>query len=344
MTFDPIALEHSVRERLDQLTKPRGSLGRLEDLALRFALIRGTAMPSPARKAIYVFCGDHGIAAEGVSAFPPQVTQQMMRNFVAGGAAINVVCRRMEAKAIIVDAGAAGEPIPGAIDRKVARGTRNFLHEPAMTRAEARRAIAAGGEMAEGAAERYDLVGLGEMGIGNTTAAAAMVAAFTGRDPAETVGPGTGHTPEGVRRKADVIRRALELHRPDAADGLAVLAAVGGFELAAITGFLLRASELRLPVVLDGYPCCAGALAARTIRASALDTAFFSHLSAEPGHGLLMEALGARPYFDFGMRLGEGTGAALMMGLIDIAVRLYREMATFDEARVSSGGPPATSS
>ena len=335
MTADVAALERRVRARLDRLTKPPGSLGLLEELAVRFAVIKGEEMPSSARKAVYIFCGDHGVTEEGVSPYPSEVTRQMMRNFVNGGAAISVLARRLEAVASVVDVGACGGPVSGVVDRKVAPGTQNFTWEPAMTREQASAALAVGEEMASDASERTDLVGLGEMGIGNTTCAAAVASAITGRDPAETAGPGTGLTPEGVERKIDVIRRALALHKPDPADGLGVLAAVGGFEIGAIAGFILRASELRLPIVLDGFPCCSAALIARALRPDALKTTFFSHQSQEQGHRLILDHLGAAAWFDFGMRLGEGTGTAIMMGIIDLSVRLYREMATFDEAGIS---------
>jgi nicotinate-nucleotide--dimethylbenzimidazole phosphoribosyltransferase len=334
MIYDPVLLERRVRARLDCLTKPSGSLGMLEEIAVRFALIKGEEMPSCARKSLYVFCGDHGVTEEGVSAFPRDVTQHMMRNYVQGGAAISVLTRRLETAPVIVDVGCCGSPVKGVIDRKIAAGTRNFSREPAMTREQAEAAIAVGAEMAEQAASRIDLVGLGEMGIGNTTAAAAVLSAVTGCDAVETVGRGSGLPPEGVERKIEVVRGALALHRPDPADGIGILASVGGFEIGAIAGFILRAAELRLAVVLDGFPCTAGALIAHALQPDALRTVFFSHQSSEPGHRLMIQHLGGSALFDFGLRLGEGTGAAIMMDLIDIAVRLYREMATFSEACV----------
>jgi nicotinate-nucleotide--dimethylbenzimidazole phosphoribosyltransferase len=205
-----------------------------------------------------------------------------------------------------------------------------------MSRPQAQTALSTGAALAREAAGQFDLVALGEMGIGNTTAAAALVSGLTGTDPALTAGPGTGLNPEGVKHKVDTIRRALALHRPDPADPVGVLAAVGGFEIGAIAGFLTEASECRLPVVLDGYPCCAGALLAHKLQPRCLQTAFFSHVSEEPGHRVLLASLGAQPVLDLGMRLGEGTGAALALMLIEAAVRLYREMATFEEAQVSS--------
>jgi nicotinate-nucleotide--dimethylbenzimidazole phosphoribosyltransferase len=331
-------LEEKVRARLDSLTKPAGSLGRLEEIALRFALIRREEMPSPARKGMFVFVGDHGVVEEGVSRYPQQVTRQMMRNFVDGGAAINVLCRRLQIRPTIIDVGACGPPVPGVIDRKIAMGTRNFAREAAMTGEEAMKALEVGRSLAEEASYDYDLVGLGEMGIGNTRSATAILSVYSGRTPYETAGPGAGLDSQGVRRKAEVIDRALRMHSPDPSDGIGILAAVGGFEIASIAGFLIGASRLRLPVVLDGFSCCAGALVARAIQPDALATAFYSHISQEPGHRLMLDLLDAHPYADLGMRLGEGSGAALAMGVIDAAVRLYREMATFSEAGVTSPG------
>jgi nicotinate-nucleotide--dimethylbenzimidazole phosphoribosyltransferase len=337
MTYDPVELEQRVRARHDQLTKPPGSLGYLEDIAVRFAVIKREEMPSCARKGIYVFCADHGVVEEGVSAYPREVTHQMMRNYVGGGAAISVLARRLEAVSIVVDVGCSCPVVPGVLDRKVASGTRNFTQSPAMTRDQAKAALAVGAEMAEGAADRFDLVGLGEMGIGNTTVAAAILSAITGCDPRETVGPGSGVSAEGIHRKVLVIRRALELHSVDLGDGIGVLSAVGGFEIGAIAGFILRAAELRLAVVVDGFPCTAGAMIAQLINPDALETVFFSHTSTEPGHRMMIAHLAGRAWFDFGLRLGEGTGAAIMMGIIDLSVRLYREMATFAEASVDAG-------
>jgi nicotinate-nucleotide--dimethylbenzimidazole phosphoribosyltransferase len=329
-------LEERVRARLNSLTKPPGSLGILEDIAVRFALVRNEEMPSPARKGLYVFCADHGITEEGVSRYPQAITRQMVRNFVEGGAAINVLCRHSGIRPIVVDMGVAGAPMAGPLDRRLGPGTRNFARVPAMTREEAERAVAVGGLLAEEAAAQFDVVGLGEMGIGNTTSASAILSVYSGASPYETVGPGAGLDAASIRQKAEVIERALRLHHPDPADGIGVLSAIGGFEIAAIAGFLARACRLRLPVVLDGFPCCSGALVARALEPEALATTFFSHTSREPGHRLMLKILEATPYFEFGMGLGEGTGAALAMGIIDSAVRLYREMATFTEAGLST--------
>jgi nicotinate-nucleotide--dimethylbenzimidazole phosphoribosyltransferase len=325
MNFDaihPIAdadLARRIQSRLDSLTKPPGSLGRLESLAMQMGLIQGTEMPAVGRKAMLIFCADHGIVAEGVSPYPQEVTAQMVANFRAGGAAITVLCRHYGIKPVIVDVG-------------VGRPTRNFAREPAMTREETERAIGVGISHS-GLAE---IVGAGEMGIGNSTAAAALFSAFSGLDPVETVGRGTGLDDAGVARKADVIRCAIALHPQDPADPISVLAALGGFEIAAITGLILGAAERRRVVVLDGFIACSAALAARALAPASLDYVVYSHCSAERGHRKMLEYLGARPLLELDMRLGEGTGAAIGINLIEAAVKLYREMATFESAGVSN--------
>lgn len=320
-SIEPIAnadLERRIRARLDSLTKPRGSLGRLETLALQLGLIQKTGMPAVGRKTITIFCADHGIVAEGVSPYPSEVTRQMVANFRAWGAAITVLCRHFSIEPVIVDMGV-GEP------------TRNFLREPAMTREQAERAIEEGMRHADDG----DLLGAGEMGIGNSTSAAALLSAFSGLDPEDTAGRGTGLDDAGVGRKVEVIRRALDVHQPDPRDPVGVLAAVGGFEIAAIAGLILGAARKRRMVVLDGFISCSAALIARAIAPAALDYALFSHRSAERGHRRMLDFLNASPLFDLDMRLGEGTGAALGMNLVEAAVRLYREMATFESAGVS---------
>ena len=292
----------------------------------------------PRRKGLYVFCADHGIVDAGVTRYPQSVTRQMIRNFVDGGAAINVLCRRLQIRPMIIDMGACGPPVPGALNRKIDAGTKNFLEQPAMTREQAENAMQVGHTLADEAAGEYDVVGLGEMGIGNTSSASALFSAFSGRSAQETAGPGAGLDEQGVHHKAEILARALMNHKVDPADPVGVLATFGGFEIAAIAGFVLRASQLRLPVVVDGFPCSAGALVAKSMDSTALSTTFFSHTSGEPAHRLMLEYLNACPYFNLGLRLGEGTGAALMIGIIDSAVRLYREMATFVEAGVSDAG------
>jgi len=323
-------LEKRIRLRLASLTKPQGSLGRLEELALQVGLIQGTDMPSVGRKAMLLFCADHGVVEEGVSPFPQEVTRQMVENFRAGGAAITVLCRQYGIEPVIVDMG-------------VGRPTRNFAREPAMSRVEAERAMEIGREHAADG----DLLGAGEMGIGNSTAAAALLCAFTGISPIEAAGRGTGLDDAGVIRKAGVIARVLALHRPEHMDAIGILAALGGFEIAAIAGLILGAAQSRRGVVLDGFISCSAALVARAIEPASLDCVVYSHCSAERGHRRMLEALGARrPLLDLGMRLGEGTGAAIGISLVEAAVRLYREMATFASAGVSTDvkTPPASRS
>jgi nicotinate-nucleotide--dimethylbenzimidazole phosphoribosyltransferase len=322
-------LEARIQRRLDSLTKPRGSLGRLEELALQVGLIQGTDMPSVGRKSMLLFCADHGVVEEGVSPFPQDVTGQMVANFRTGGAAITVLCRQYGIEPVIVDMG-------------VGRPTSNFAREPAMLRDEAERAI----EIGMSHAADGDLLGAGEMGIGNSTAAAALLCAFTGASPRDAAGQGTGLDDAGVVRKAAVIERALALHRPDPADAIGTLAALGGFEIAAIAGLILGAAQKHRVVVLDGFISCSAALVARAIEPAALDYVIYSHRSAERGHRRMLDALAAKPLLDLDMRLGEGTGAAIGISLVESAVRLYREMATFADAGVSTSEekPPVSRS
>ena len=329
-------LEQRVQARLDSLTKPQGSLGRLEEIVLRYCLIRGEFMPEMPRKAMYVFCADHGVTAEGVSAFPSEVTRQMVLNFSNGGAAINALCRQFGIEPRIVDVGVNGEPVPGVMLERIANGTANLAREAAMTRAQADAAIDVGRRMARAAAHEFELCGIGEMGIGNTTPVAALLAVFGGVDVEQVAGPGTGLSAEGVRHKTEVIRRALELHRPDPADPVGALALVGGFEIGAMAGFLLEASKLRLPVVVDGFIATSAALVARAIDPGVVNSLFFSHQSNEPAHCLMLSTIGSQAYLNLGMRLGEGSGAALMISLIDASLCTYREMATFEEAAVGA--------
>lgn len=328
-------LKRQIEERWNSLTKPPGSLGRLEEMVLRYGLIRGAVLPALESKAIYIFCGDHGITEAGVSAYPQEVTQQMVRNFLRGGAAISVLCRRLGIEPIVVDAGVNGPVEDGVLDRKIGPGTRNFLKEPAMTREQAAQAIEIGKELAHGAAGRFDILGAGEMGIGNTTAAAALLSVFSGTDASQTAGRGAGVDDTGLNRKIEVVRAAIRLHRPNPADPLGVLAAVGGFEIGAIAGLVLGAAEARVPVVLDGFISCSAALIAKAMEPDSLEAVFFSHRSVERGHARMLEFLGVEPYLALDMRLGEGTGAALMIHLLETALQLYQEMATFQQARVS---------
>ena len=328
-------LQQAIQLRLDNLTKPPGSLGRLEQLALRYGLARGTANLKLERKSMYVFCADHGITAEGVSAYPAAVTVQMVRNFVRGSAAINVICRHFGIETAIVDMGINGPVEPGTLNCRIALGTSNWLREPAMTADQAVQCVEAGINLATEAARITDILGVGEMGIGNSTTAAALFSAFSGIDPQLTVGLGTGVTADILLLKVHVIQQALRLHKPAASDPIGVLAAVGGFDIGGICGFMLGAAAQRVPVVMDGFITGAAALMAQALSPHLRDYLFFSHLSAETGHARMLEYLGTQPLLLLDMRLGEGTGAALGINLIETAVRIYTEMATFSEASVS---------
>jgi nicotinate-nucleotide--dimethylbenzimidazole phosphoribosyltransferase len=333
VTPDNNALAAAVRDRWNNLTKPPGSLGQLEELVTRYALIRGEAMPTLPRKGMYVFCGDHGVTAEGVSAFPSEITAQMVRNFLRGGAAINVLCRQYGIETTIVDCGVMGDPEPGVIDRKIAPGTANFAKGPAMSREQAEQAIRNGRELARDAATRFDVVGVGEMGIGNTTPASALACVFCGLHPGEAAGRGAGLDDAGVSHKAHVISAALACNAPRVDDPVDALAAVGGFEIATMTGFYLGAAESRLAVMVDGFITSAAALVALVLAPPTRDALFFAHCSAETAHRVMLERMGARPLFNLDMRLGEGSAAAIGIGLLETAIRLYREMATFQDLR-----------
>ncbi len=333
-----IAVE--MQRLLDDKTKPRGSLGRLEEIACQVAAIRGdVALAALApRKAVVVMGADHGVAEESVSAYPQEVTAQMLLNFARGGAAINVLARQAGARVVVVDMGVKSElpPLPEIRSRRIGAGTRNFTREPAMSRAEAAQALEAGITIAEElATDGITLVGIGDMGIGNTTASSALTAAFTGAPPAEVVGRGTGIDDDGLHRKIDVVRRALALHRPDANDAVGTLAQLGGFEIAGLAGVVLGAVAARIPVVVDGFICGAAALAAARSAPAVAASLIASHRSVEAGHRAVLKALGQRPLLDLDLRLGEGTGAVLAMSLVESALAIVREMATFSSAGVS---------
>jgi nicotinate-nucleotide--dimethylbenzimidazole phosphoribosyltransferase len=325
-------------ERLDSLTKPPRSLGVLEDVAARVAALQQTVRPALPRKAIVLMAGDHGVTVEGVSPYPSEVTAQMVANFVSGGAAINQLARHAGARLVLVDVGVASElPLSDAVvDARVADGTANMAAGPAMSRAQAVAAVRVGIEtVAKLADEGLDIVGTGEMGIGNSTAAAAVTAVLTGAIPREVVGAGTGLDEAGVARKVSVVERAIAVNTPDPADALGVLAAVGGLELAGLAGVVIGAAARGVPVVSDGYISGAAALAAVRMAPGAAQWVFASHRSAEPGHGIVLEAMGARPLLELDMRLGEGTGAAIAMEIMDAACAMMSGMATFAEAGVS---------
>ncbi|PKQ15311.1 MAG: nicotinate-nucleotide--dimethylbenzimidazole phosphoribosyltransferase [Actinobacteria bacterium HGW-Actinobacteria-7] len=331
------AAEKTAWERLDQLTKPPRSLGRLEEIAARVARIQQTDHPSVERKAILLMAGDHGVVAEGVSPFPQDVTWQMVANFVSGGAAINQLAASVGAEVRIYDVGIVRDvDLPGVEVRKVGYGTGNMVHGPAMSREDCAKAVLVGVEAArEAAQEGVTLLGTGEMGIGNSTAAAALAAVFTNSDPVVVVGRGTGLDDAGVVRKAGVIRAAFEQNNIAELDVLGVLAAVGGFEIAALAGVVIGAAEEGVCVVSDGFISGAATLAAVALCPNARDYVFPSHLSVEPGHRVVLDALGFEPVLELDMRLGEGTGAALAMGIIDAACRMMSGMVTFAEAGVS---------
>jgi nicotinate-nucleotide--dimethylbenzimidazole phosphoribosyltransferase len=329
------------QRHLDTLTKPPRSLGRLEELAVRLAAVRGRA-PRVSAPVIFTFAADHGVVAEGVSAYPQSVTAQMVENFLRGGAAVNVLARQAGARVIVADFGVAtllGAPA-GLVSRRFGPGTRNMAFGPAMTREQAMAAIEVGAALADDAiATGADLLGTGEMGIGNTTAASAITAAITGADPDAVTGHGTGVDDEGRRRKVAVVRRALDVNRPDGADGLDVLAKVGGFEIAGLTGVMLAGAARRVPVAIDGFIAGAAALIAARLAPAARHALFASHRSAEPGHAVALAHLELTPYLELEMRLGEGTGAALFVQLARAAAAIYGEMATFKSAGVDGPVP-----
>ena len=337
LELDPEAMA-AARARQDTLTKPLGSLGRLEDLSVQLAGIFGQATPQIRRKSIILAAGDHGVVAEGVSAYPQDVTPAMVMNFLGGGAAINVLARHAGAEIVILDAGVAADlpPHPMLRSVKIGRGTANMAQGPAMTRQQAVLCIEIGIETAvEQIAEGADLVACGDMGIGNTTPSSAITSVITGADPAVTTGRGAGIEDSALDHKVDVIKRSIEVNQPDAGDGLDVLAKVGGFEIGVLAGAMLGTASRRRPVVVDGLISGAAALIAWTMSPMARHYFISSHQSVEPGHQVGLDAMGLRPLLDLGMRLGEGTGAALAMHLVDAAARCLAEMATFAEAGVS---------
>jgi nicotinate-nucleotide--dimethylbenzimidazole phosphoribosyltransferase len=327
-------------QRLNSLTKPPASLGYLEEIVRRFAAIRHDGSAKKGRGAIAVFVADHGVAGEGVSAFPKAVTLEMLRNIAGGGAAISVLARRFGYELRVFDVGVesdtSAQPFSGVTYRRIGSGTRNFLRGAAMTHDEARSAIEVGIEVAREFADAgVTLIGIGEMGIANSSSAAAVISAATGIPPARLAGRGTGVDDAGLRHKIDVIERALVMHRDAMHDGLGILATVGGFEIAAMAGVCLGGAAANVPVVVDGFIATAAACAANRISPGLTEHLFFAHRSAEGGHREVLEALGARAILDLGMRLGEGTGAALAMSTIESALDLFHQMATFQSAGVS---------
>jgi nicotinate-nucleotide--dimethylbenzimidazole phosphoribosyltransferase len=324
--------------RLDNKTKPLGSLGRLEEFARRYVAMTGNRKPCIEKKVIFTFAGDHGVVEEGVSAFPKEVTPQMVLNFLRGGAAVNVLARHAGVEVRVVDIGVDYdfEPTPGLIINKIARGTRNFAKGPAMSHEEAVAALEVGITLAnEAAREGVDLVGTGEMGIGNTTPSSAIIAALSGRSVSDVTHRGTGINDAALENKVRVIHEGLLTNKPNPENPLDVLAKVGGLEIAGIAGLVLGCAANRIPVVVDGFISTAGALIASEMHPDVKEYIFAAHQSVEIGHRFMLERLGAEPMLNLQMRLGEGTGAALAMGLIEAGVKILNEMATFADAGVT---------
>jgi nicotinate-nucleotide--dimethylbenzimidazole phosphoribosyltransferase len=332
--------EQAAARRLDSLTKPLGSLGYLEAVVRRYAAIRHDPDARSGAATLTVFVADHGVAEEGVSAYPSEVTPQMLRNIARGGAAISVLARHYGYQLKVIDMGVAtdtrAEDLPGVIYRRIASGTRNFMREPAMTEAQAESALEAGIEIANEAIDGGStLIGIGEMGIANSTSAAALLSAITGTDPVLIAGRGTGLDDAGLRRKVEVIEASLQRHRDALQDGQRLLAALGGFEIAGMAGVCLGAAARRVPVVVDGFIATAAAAITDKIFPGLATRMFFSHRSAEGGHALALGYLRARPLLDLDLRLGEGTGAAIAISVIQAALAMFREMATFAGAGVA---------
>lgn len=329
----------AARQRQSQMTKPAGSLGVLEDVSVQLSGLAGCCPPPlPEPAAVAIFAGDHGVHAQGVTPWPQEVTGQMVANFLAGGAVVNAFAAQAGAEVVVVDVGVATDlgQVPGLLPRKLARGTRDFTVGTAMSREQAVTAIGVGIEVARdlvAAGNRCLLTG--DMGIANTTASAALICAFTGRDAAAVTGRGTGADNETLARKVDVVRRGLALHQPDAAEPIRMLAAFGGFEHAALAGFIIGAAALRVPVILDGVIAGSAALAACAIAPGAACSLIAGHRSSEPGHTVALDHLGLRPLIDLDLRLGEGTGALLALPIVQSAVRALRDVATFDAAGVT---------
>lgn len=338
------ALLEKTERRLDRLTKPIGSLGRMEEIASRYVAMTGKEKPRLQKKAIYVFAADHGVTAEGVSVYPKEVTAQMVYNFIRRGAAINVLARHAGAEVRVVDVGVDHDfgALKVLIRKKVARGTRNMALGPAMTKEEVVAGLEVGLALAEEAAvEGIDLIGAGEMGIGNTTASSAITAVLTGAPIEAVTGRGAGLDDRALEKKIKVARKAIEVNRPDPQDPIDVLMKVGGLEIAAIAGLIIGCAAQKIPVVVDGFISTAGALVAVKLNRLVRDYLFASHLSVEGGHSVILKEIGLDPLLNLNLRLGEGTGSALAMTLIEASLKILNEMATFDEAGVSEHASPA---
>jgi nicotinate-nucleotide--dimethylbenzimidazole phosphoribosyltransferase len=324
--------------KIDSKTKPPGALGRLEDLALQIGMVQENLSPQLSRPVILVFAGDHGITQDGVSPYPQEVTYQMVLNFLAGGAAINVFARQNGIALRVVDAGVNGEfeAHPDLVNAKIGYGTESFLRTPAMTEAQRNQALASGAELARAEiASGTNVLGFGEMGIGNTSSASALMAVLCGVPVSQCVGRGTGLDDEGMHRKSAIIEQALALHHLDATDPMRVLAVFGGFEITMMVGAMLAAAEARALLLIDGFIATSALLVASRLHPAVLDYCIFSHRSGEAGHARLLTELKASPLLDLGMRLGEGTGAAMAYPLVLAAVNFLNQMASFESAGVS---------
>lgn len=332
----------TAQSRQNRLTKPQGSLGRLEELSVQIAGIRSEAIPKLEHKAIITMAADHGVVAEGVSLYPQAVTKQMVLNFLQGGAAINILASRIGARVIIVDMGVIDmQPLPGLLCKMIDSGTKNMAREPAMTYQQAIAALEAGIEVVQGEVSKgLDIIGTGDMGIGNTTVGSAIFAALSGQPVEKVTGRGTGIDDKQLAHKVKVIERALLVNQPDPKDPIDILAKVGGFEIGGLAGVILAGAAQRIPVVIDGFISGAAALIATSLSPRVKDYLIASHVSAETGHKFILDFLGLKPLLNLNMRLGEGTGAALGIFLAEAAVRTLGEMATFAEAGVSEAEPP----
>ena len=332
----------AAQSRQNSLTKPHGSLGRLEELSIQLAGIKGTASPKLEHKSIIVMAADHGVVAETVSLYPQEVTRQMVINFLKGGAAINVLAGQIGARVIVVDMGVKGgfQPLPGLLCKMIDFGTKNITQGPAMTRQQAVDSIEAGIQAVEAEmAKRLDIIGTGDMGIGNTTASSAIFAAMSGRPPKKITGRGTGIGDKQLAHKIKVIERALSVNKPNPKDPIDVLSKVGGFEIGGLVGVMLAGAAYRIPVDIDGFISGAAALIAAGLSPQAKDYLIAAHLSAEAGHEMLLQFLGLKPLLNLNMRLGEGTGAVMGIFLAEAAVKTLSQMATFAQAGVSEAKP-----
>lgn len=334
-----LSIYEKIQKKLDFLTKPQGSLGRLEEMAKKYCLIKNTLHPVLKNKVIFTLAGDHGVVKEGVSAFPQDVTPQMVLNFIAGGAGINVIANHINARVIVSDIGVKEElkiESPFFKNKKICKGTKNMAEGPAMTREEAVKSLEAGIQLVEEELETgVDIIGTGDMGIGNTTPSSAIVAAVTGSGVEEVTGRGTGIDGEAMRLKIEVIKKALDINKPDIEDGIDVLSKVGGFEIGGIAGVILSGAANKIPVVIDGFISGAAALIAYKIEPKVKDYLIAGHSSVERGHNIMLDYIGLEPLLDLDLRLGEGTGAALGISLVEAGVKILNEMATFESAGVS---------